>query len=85
MIEQLERRLCRDQEAIPAFWQRDVEAYCEQIRERLMLPAEQFLCGGPEIIQRSVIQFAQILKWWPAMVETARDPRAEGYRLAQPI
>ena len=85
MIEQLERRLRRDQEAIPAFWRRDVEAYCEQVRERLMLPAEQFLCGGSEIIQRSLVQFAQILKWWPAMVETARRLRAEGYRLAQPI
>ena len=50
-----------------------------------MLPAEQFLCGGLEIIQRSLVQFAQILKWWPAMVETARRLRADGYRLAQPI
>ena len=84
-VAHMERQLRRDQESLPAFWRRDVQAYCERVRERLMQPVEQFLCGGPEIIQRSLVQFAQILKWWPLMVETARRLRAEGYRLAQPI
>jgi hypothetical protein len=84
-VAHMERQLRGDQESLPAFWRRDAEAYCERVRERLMQPVEQFLCGGPEIIQRSLVQFAQILKWWPLMVETARHLRAEGYRLAQPI
>jgi hypothetical protein len=55
------------------------------MRRSALLPAEQLLRGGPEIFQRSLVQFAQILKWWPAMVETARRLRVEGYYLAQPI
>jgi hypothetical protein len=36
-------------------------------------------------IQMGAVPLAQILKWWPAMVETARRLRAEGHRLAQPL
>ncbi len=79
------RQLCSSQDPLPAFWRRDAEAYLEQVQQSVLQPIGQLLDGGPEMIQRSLVQFAQILKWWPVMVETARRLRTEGHRLAQPI
>ncbi len=81
----LENQLCSSQDPLPAFWRRDAEAYLEQVQQSVLQPIGQLLDGGPEMIQRSLVQFAQILKWWPVMVETARRLRTEGHRLAQPI
>jgi hypothetical protein len=82
---QWEKHLQSSQEPFPIFWQRDVEAYLERMRQSTLLSVEQLFCDGPEIFQRSLVQFAQILKWWPAIVEIARRLRTEGHRLAQPI
>ncbi len=81
----LEKQLCNSQEPLPALCRRDIEAYLGQMRQSTLIPVEQLLRDGPDIFQRSLVQFAQILKWWPTIVETAKQLRAEGYRLAQPI
>ena len=80
----LREKLLRNSQ-VPDFWRRDAEAYYERMRQSMLLPIEQLLSDGLDVIQRALVQFAQVLKWWPAMVETARRLRAEGYRLAQPI
>lgn len=80
----LEQRLHQD-EGPCVSWKRDAEAYYARARESMALPIKQRLQGGAEIAQRSIIQFARILQWWPTMVETARVLRADGYRLAQPL
>src|SRR5260370_7272989 len=79
------KQLHRSQESFPAFCRSDIEAYFERMRQRMLSPIEHLLRGGPDMAQNSLVQFAQILKWWPTMVETAKRLRAEGYRLAQPI
>jgi hypothetical protein len=85
MASALENQLCSSQDPPPSFWRRDVEAYLEQMRQSSLQPIEQLLRDGSDITQRSLVQFAQILKWWPTMVETAKRLRAEGHRLAQPL
>jgi hypothetical protein len=72
-------------EGLLASYRQDIEAYCAKIRQNMLLPVRQHLRGGAAIAQRSILQFAQILYWWPTMVETARCLREEGIRLAQPI
>lgn len=80
-----EKLIQAHEERCSASWKHDVEAYCTKIQESMLLPVEQRLQGGSEMAQRLIFQFAQILKWWPAIVETARRLRAEGCRLAQPV
>lgn len=80
----LEQRLHKG-EGLHVSWKRDAEAYAARARESMALPIKQRLQGGAELAQRSLVQFAQILHWWPVMVETARCLRAQSCRVAQPI
>ncbi len=75
----------KHEKSCSASWKRDVEAYCTKVQQSMLQPMKQRMQGGPETAQRLIFQFAQILKWWPAMVETAKRLRAEGCRLAQPV
>jgi hypothetical protein len=80
-----ENKLCTD-EGLPPACKQDIAAHCIKIRQGMLLPIRQRIVGGgPEIVQRLLLQFAEILHWWPAMVETARCLRADGVRLAQSI
>ncbi len=81
----LEKRLHEHEKCCSASWKRDAEAYCAKIQQSMLLPVKQHLQGGTDTVQRAILQFAQILKWWPAMVETAKCLRAQGHRLAQPV
>jgi hypothetical protein len=86
LISELEKRIQND-EAPPAFWLRDARAFITQARQSALLPVEQLymLSGGQEVLQRLMIRFGQVLEWWPVMMETARQLRSEGDRLAQPL
>lgn len=83
LISSLELSLHNDE--LLTSYRQDVEAYCTRARQTMMLPIKQRLQGGAELAQRSIVQFAQILQWWPAMIETARCLRAEGCRVARPV
>jgi hypothetical protein len=85
MISLLEQRLHDYKDRCAASWKRDVETYCAQARRNMLEPVQCRLPDGSEAVQRAARQFAQVLKWWPAMVEAARRLRTEGYRLAQPV
>jgi len=80
----LENVLCQD-EGLLASYRQDIEAHCAKMRQGMMLPVRQRMVDGPEIVQRALRQFAEILHWWPAIRETARCLRTDGIRLAQPI
>jgi hypothetical protein len=41
--------------------------------------------GGREVLQQRLDQFGQLLIWWPAIVQTARELRAAGDELALPL
>jgi len=71
--------------SLPSAWRQMAEAYCTRVRQSALWPPERFLRGGADMTQRSIVQFAQILHWWPQMVTTARRLREDGYRLAQPL
>lgn len=66
-------------------YKQDIEAYCARARQNMLLPIKQRLQGGAELAQHLITEFAQILFWWPAIVETARRLRADGIRVAQPL
>jgi hypothetical protein len=85
MLTLLEQRLHEYGDRCAASWKRDVEAYCTQARRALLEPVHCRLPDGAETVQRAARQFAQVLKWWPAMVEAARRLRTQGYRLAQAV
>ncbi len=80
-----EKLIRKHEKSCSASWKRDVEAYCTKVQQSMLQPVEQRMQGGSEMAQRLILQFAQILKWWPAMVETARRLRADGCLLAQPV
>ncbi|WP_201379552.1 hypothetical protein [Ktedonobacter sp. SOSP1-85] len=84
-VARLEERLIRDQENLPAFWRRDVEKFFKKMHQSALLPIEQLFQVNPVLIQHASVQFGQLLKWWPQIVEAARQLHADGYRLAQPI
>lgn len=84
-VDTLETWLHRYGERCAASWKRDAEAYCVQARRSMLAPVSDYLPAGFEAVQRATRQFAQVLLWWPSMVETARHLRAQGCRLAQPV
>jgi hypothetical protein len=85
LVSLLEERLHMNQEPLLASWRQDAEAFCTGVRRSALLPIEQLLRGDAEYLQHMLIQFAQILKWWPQIVATAKYLREDGYRLAQPL
>jgi hypothetical protein len=86
LIAGLEARLQQLAEPSP-FWLQDVRAYIAQARQSALLPADQLytIAGGRGTLQRLLVRYGQAIEWWPAMVETAKYLREQGYRLAQPI
>lgn len=81
----LDKQTREQEKSCSVSWKRDAEAYYAQAQQSMLLPVKHRVPGGPEMAQRAILQFAQILKWWPTMVETARHLRADGCRLAQPV
>jgi len=78
----------------PQFWAHDVEELIDTLR-RVMegqdyvvpqdLLEDRAIDEARKLSQRLVLNFGQLLYWWPEIVEAARDLRAQGQRLAAPI
>jgi hypothetical protein len=87
LIETLEERLSSRESPPPAFWVQDTRAVIAQARENALAPLDRLytLPGGQATTQHLLLRCGQALRWWPAIVETARTLRSQGYRLAQPV
>jgi hypothetical protein len=90
-ISWIEHRLQVYEES-PDFWANDVKKYLDTLCKALLkVTAPHDLMDGHSIsetldlTQRLVLRFGQLLYWWPEVVEAARNLRAQGLRLAQPI
>lgn len=86
-ISTLEERLHASTEVCPPFWRQDAQELILQARQQALLSPEQWYTSGsgPEQLQCALVRVGQMLEWWPAMIETAHQLRAEGLRLARPI
>ncbi len=78
----------------PQFWAHDVEELIDTLRKAMEgqdyvvpqdLLEDRGLDEARKLSQRLVLNFGQLLCWWPEIVEAARDLRAQGQRLAAPI
>jgi hypothetical protein len=79
--------------ATPAFWASDVRRYVSILRQAtrrddyavpLDLVDGRGFAEARVLAQHLVVKFGELLCWWPAMVETARQLRDRGERLATP-
>lgn len=87
MITGLEERLSSRELPPPAFWVQHARAVIALARQNAVAPLEQIysMPGGHEGMQRLLVRYGQCLQWWPTIVDTARQLRAQGVRLAQSI
>lgn len=85
MITSLENRMAGP-EPTPAYWAREARQFIARTRRSALAPVDEWYAavGGRAALQRLLRQFGHLLTWWPAIVETARQLRAAGHRLAQP-
>ncbi len=85
LITTLEDRLA-SAELVPAYWARDARQFMARARRSALRPADEWYAasGGRTALQRLLRQFGQLLIWWPAMLQTARELRAAGHGLARP-
>jgi hypothetical protein len=79
---------------LPDYWAADVEEYLDNLRKKIVqadmiLPVEFSDQREPRealmLLKRLVFQFGDLLEYWPDIVETTRQLRQNGTRLAQPI
>jgi hypothetical protein len=75
----------------PEFWVKDVKDCIGLLRQKIlrgdMFIPHELLCGRSKdeariLTKELILQFGRLLYWWPEIVETARDLRARGHRLA---
>lgn len=85
LITGLEDRLAGPEPA-PAYWKREARQFIARARRSALMPADEWYAGagGRAALQRLLRRFGQLLIWWPAIVETARELRATGQHLARP-
>jgi hypothetical protein len=83
MIGSLEARL-DDPEPPPDYWAWEARQFMVRARRSALAPADEWYAaiGGRAILQRRLEQLGQLLIWWPAMIQAARDLRAAGDELA---
>ncbi len=86
LIAGLEARLDGPEQP-PAYWAREARQFIARARRSALAPADRWYAaaGGREVLQQQLDQFGQLLIWWPAIVQTARELRAAGDELALPI
>jgi hypothetical protein len=93
-------RLLREQDSMiqlfsgkPEYWARDLEGQMEQLREAVVQPGfvqpqdvvGELLDKDPLSTAQDLIKmFGQLLTWWPAIVESARDLARHGADLGTP-
>lgn len=87
LITGLEERLSSRESPPPAFWVQHARAVIALARQNAVAPLEQLysMPGGHEAMQQLLVRYGQSLQWWPTIVDTARQLRTQGVRLAQPI
>lgn len=92
-IAMMEQRL-QASDGLPRFWATDVNKFIERLSEAVRKPDYcvplDLLHGRSheevrELAQRLVLNFGQLLRWWPAIVEMARELRVRGQRLAKRV
>jgi hypothetical protein len=86
LISNLEDRLA-SQNPVPACWAADARRFIARARHSALVPAEQLYAaaGGRDALQQLLTQFGQLMIWWPVIVDSAAELRADGHRLAQPV
>ncbi len=91
--QRLERRLQKRGDA-PEYWAKDVKKYIAIKKEwvtqdECTTPLELLYGHDPEqarqLTQKLVCNFGQLLIWWPALLQTARELREEETFLAQTV
>ncbi|MFL6160772.1 MAG: hypothetical protein ACJ74U_00960 [Jatrophihabitantaceae bacterium] len=71
-------------DSVPDFWAADARRFIATARRQALAPVAE-LCaavGGRSGLQRSLVQFGELLTWWPRLVAAAATLRASGIRLA---
>jgi hypothetical protein len=93
LISYLEDRL-KITDASPAFWANDVKRCIQNIYQSLSrtetsiplnLLHTRSVNEAREMTQRLVLNFGQLLRHWPQMIEAARKLKLEEFTLAQPV
>jgi hypothetical protein len=86
LIGALEDRLSGAEPA-PEYWARDARRHIAQLRRSALAPVGELYgtLGGRAVLQRLLRRYGRLLIWWPAIVETARQLRGSGQRLARPV
>lgn len=88
-ITALEEELANRKDA-PDFWSRDVIKQVELLRRSLLeevyqppndLLASRSADEARRLTQRLILKFGELLYWWPEMIATAKNLRADGVRL----
>jgi hypothetical protein len=74
-------------EPAPAFWAADARRFIATARRQALAPVAELYAGlgGRPALQRSLVRFGELLSWWPRIVATAAELRADGRRLAVPV
>lgn len=87
LIAGLEERLSSREAPPPAFWVQHARAVIALARQNAVAPLEQLytMRGGQEVLQRLLVRYGQGVQCWPAIIDTARQLRAQGVRLGQPV
>ncbi len=87
VVLELEEWIQNKEKPLPAFLLQDVRSLVTRIQTSASIPITNLyaLNGGSETLQHLLVQFGQMLEYWPTMWEAARHLRIEGQRLAQPL
>lgn len=76
----------------PDFWAKDVKKYIETLRNslpKMVIPYD--LSNDRDefeilrLMQRLVLKFGQLLRWWPEIVKATDELRIQGQRLSKPV
>lgn len=86
LIGNLEARL-DGPERPPDYWAREARQFISRARRSALASADEWYAaaGGRAVLQQRLEQFGQLLIWWPAIVQTARELRTAGDELALPL
>jgi hypothetical protein len=73
--------------AAAAGWAQEARRFMDRARREALAPVTEAYSsiGGRQVLKRLLEQFGQLLIWWPAIVDTARELRAAGDRPARPV
>ena len=84
LVSQLAERL---DGPVPDFWATDARGFIATARRQALTPVTELYAaeGGRDGLQHSLVRYGEVLCWWPRLVAAARQLRAAGRRLAEPV